>query len=561
MVLIFLAYFVGACNFIYEQEIPTASYVLIAMTLVTAALIARHQGEVRRGFVNPMALAVKMLLQAIPLMILLFVVFPRISPLWSIPQPKSHARTGVSDDMSPGDIAQLSRSAEVAFRATFDGEVPPQRDLYWRGLVFSEFDGRRWKMDQRTSFQARMAQQGARQISFEKSDVQRSGHELSYEIILEPTWQNWAFAVDLPLSTDSQLRWTTDLSLVTGGNLTQRIRYRATSDPEARYGLGLRPNTRDVNLKLPQGFNPRSIELAKQWRRETPSDAEFVDRVLRWFNEEEFVYTLSPPLLGRDSVDEFLFDTRRGFCEHFASSFVFFLRAAEIPARVMAGYQGGEQHPSEDYLIVYQYDAHAWAEAWLEGHGWVRIDPTAAVAPERIEMSLQDVFGSEFLAQSPLSLIRLRNIGVFNSLRSNWDMISYYWGRMVLGYDRDRQYDVLASILGKVTPRRMAIFMVGTGGLVLLLVGATLLPGRNRRRLDPATRKYLRFCQRLARLGLARKIGEGPQSYARRVAETRPELAALVQRITDAYVGLIYGDSTNPQTFTIQLRQSRTRLV
>ena len=288
MVLIFLAYFVGACNFIYEQEIPTASYVLIAMTLVTAALIARHQGEVRRGFVNPMALAVKMLLQAIPLMILLFVVFPRISPLWSIPQPKSHARTGVSDDMSPGDIAQLSRSAEVAFRATFDGEVPPQRDLYWRGLVFSEFDGRRWKMDQRASFQARMAQQGARQISFEKSDVQRSGHELSYEIILEPTWQNWAFALDLPLSTDSQLRWTTDLSLVTGGNLTQRIRYRATSDPEARYGLGLRPNTRDVNLKLPQGFNPRSIELAKQWRRETPSDAEFVDRVLRWFNEEEF---------------------------------------------------------------------------------------------------------------------------------------------------------------------------------------------------------------------------------------------------------------------------------
>ena len=550
LVLVFLAYFIAACNFIYEQAISTAVYVLLALTAVTAALIAGHQGDQRRGYVSPMRLAGKMLLQAIPLMILLFVVFPRISPLWSIPQPGNHARSGPASDMSPGDISQLSRSTGLAFRVTFDDQIPAQRELYWRGLVLTEFDGRRWRMNRRNSSPF----YSAGQVSLEDQDLQTSGQDLGYEVILEPTWRNWAFALDLPLDVDSELRFTSDISLVTNTTLTQRVSYRARSDPQARFGLAMKPDYREANLVLPDGFNPRSVDLARQWRNEASSDGQFIERVTTWFNQEEFVYTLSPPLLGRDSVDEFLFGERRGFCEHYASSFVFLMRAAGIPARVVVGYQGGERHPIENYLLVYQYDAHAWAEVWLEGRGWVRFDPTAAVAPERIESSFQNVFGAAWLAETPLSLALLRNFDVFNWMRMNWDMVGYHWARMVLAYDRERQYDLLTRILGKITAQRMVMFLLGSGALILLLVGFSLLRGRTHHRLDPITRRYLGFCRHLARQGLPRQTGEGPQSYAKRVAQSRPELAEPVQSITESYVGLTYGDSTEFDAFRRLLR-------
>jgi transglutaminase-like putative cysteine protease len=541
IVLAFLAYFIAACNFIYEQEIPTTLYVLLALTMVSAALIARHQSAAR-PFVNPGRLAAKLVLQSLPLMVLLFVVFPRIGPLWSIPQPENHAKTGPSDNMSPGDVANLSRSDKLAFRVTFDGAVPPQRELYWRGLVFSEFDGRVWKRDRAAGFEARLARNGARRVSYADRGLERSARAVSYEVILEPTWQNWAFALEVPVSVDDALSWGSDFSLIAGKTLTQRIRYEAVADPDARFGTSLRTSVREQNTQLPEGFNPLSRERARDWFAESGDDPRrYIDRLLDWFNRQNFVYTLSPPLLGRDTVDEFLFETRRGFCEHYAGSFVFMLRAAGIPSRVVVGYQGGELHSTEGYVLVHQYDAHAWAEAWLEGEGWVRFDPTAAVAPERVERSLQDYFGSEFLADDPLSLARYRDVALVNWLRMRWDMLGYHWANFVLGYDDSMQFGFLKGLLGSVTPQRMVLFFVGSAGIIVLLLSLGMLRGRVRRKTDPATRLFLRFCRRMERLGVPRRAGEGPVDFARRVGRERPEWAGVADEVARSYSALVYG--------------------
>ena len=235
--------------------------------------------------------------------------------------------------------------------------------------------------------------------------------------------------------------------------------------------------------------------------------------MLRWFTEEEFVYTMSPPLLGRDTVDEFLFGERRGFCEHYASAFAVLLRAAGIPARVVVGYQGGERNPYQAYLLVHQFDAHAWTEAWLDGRGWVRFDPTAAVAPDRIESGAGEALGAEFLADSPLAIERYRNVRLLGWMRMRWDMMTYHWARLVLNYDAERQGALLSDLLGRISPARV---------------------------VAPIS-------VRLAALGLERRRGEGPLDYARRVAAVRPDLGAELQALTADYVALSYGSVATQQ--------------
>jgi hypothetical protein len=310
----------------------------------------------------------------------------------------------------------------------------------------------------------------------------------------------------------------------------------------------LNAQLRRYELQLPAGSNPRTRSWVESLRAEYDDDEAFIDALQRHFATENFVYTLRPPLLGQHSVDEFLFDHRRGFCEHYASSFVFSLRAAGIPARVVAGYQGGEVNPLTGTVLVHQFDAHAWAEAWLVGRGWVRFDPTSMVAPQRIEQGLERALASgEFLAQSPLSFNRYRGMDWLNTLRLRADALNYAWTRWVVSYREDTQADVLRAVLGEISPLRIALFLVG-GGAIVLTIAAAILLGRQllRERLTPEQRYYRRFCNRLERYGFKRPTGMAAGDFGRMVLAQRPQWSE-VKEITDCFEALSYRKLTPGQ--------------
>lgn len=561
LVIVFVAYFLIACQLLFEQEIPYAAYALFATFGVTAAMVARHQGDPGGGWLRPFAIATRMLLQAVPIMLLLFVVFPRIAPLWSIPQNTGGARTGPSETMSPGDVARLSASSELAFRATFDAAVPPARERYWRGLVLSEFDGRQWRQGALSRMESELALQGATRPALRPTSHVPGGAVSAYEIILEANNQPWLYVLGYPLAFDEGLRLGSDYRLMNSRPVVQRLRYRVNADLAARLEPELGALRRQSELQLPPGLNPRAAALAGEWRAAAGSDERYIERVLRWFHEEDFVYTMSPPLLGRDSVDDFLFGARRGFCEHYASAFTVLLRAAGIPARVVVGYQGGERNPWQGYLLVHQFDAHAWAEAWLPQRGWVRFDPTAAVAPERIESGVGDALGAEFLAGSPLAIERYRNVRLLGWLRMRWDTLTYHWARAVLNYDAERQTALLSRLLGAVSPARVVALLLGCGALALLLVAASLFGMRPLRRRDAATAAYLRACARLAAAGIERARGEAPLAFAARVERERPDLARCFSALSRDYARLAYGapDAAELQHLTRALRSAVRR--
>lgn len=557
----FVGYFLVGAQVLFEQEIPYALAAMVGVFALSAALIARCQRERATGFPSPLVLAARMLAQAIPLMLVLFVVFPRIAPLWSMPQSKSAAKTGPGDTVSPGDVATLSGSDELAFRVTFDGEVPRQRELYWRGLVLSDFDGRAWSMPAVARAEGEMAMRGVRNVAVRKPVADASGEALGYEVILEPSHRNWAYALGFPLAFDESLRIGSDYRLMTRNPVSQRIAYRVSSDLQAVVEPRLSLLRRRLETALPAGSNPRARDFAVRWRAEAGSEEAYIARLLDWFNREAFVYTLNPPLLGRDSVDDFLFGERRGFCEHYASAFAFLLRAAGIPARVVVGYQGGERNPYQGYLLVHQFDAHAWVEAWQEGRGWVRHDPTAAVAPERVESSIAEALGEEFLADSPLAVQRYRGIPLVALISMRWDLATYYWARLVLQYDDERQVALLGRLLGELRPERIAAALLGVGAIALAVVAISLFGLRPRRHHDPATAAYLRVCGELARVGLPRAPGEGPLDYLARVSRLRPGVQDSLQDITQRFVQLGYAAGPGaPEPSALQrLRQAARR--
>jgi hypothetical protein len=268
-----------------------------------------------------------------------------------------------------------------------------------------------------------------------------------------------------------------------------------------------------------------------------------VDAVLSYFSNEPFHYTLKPGrLTSNDQIDEFLFDSRRGFCEHYASAFVFMARSAGVPARVVAGYQGGEINPVNKTVIVHQFDAHAWAEVWFEGRGWVRVDPTSAVAPTRIEWGLEEALAGEgtFLADAPLSPLRYRKLPLLNQLRLRYDALTYQWQSWVVGFNREAQFELLHELFGEISARVFITLFIGSWVLVLTPVAISLLRRRRIREINPLDKHYLMFCERMSEIGLTREPGETPGQYYARVREEVPDKAEQVERITGLYNELAY---------------------
>jgi transglutaminase-like putative cysteine protease len=535
-VLLFLGYFICITEFLFSQHLLVVVYSLGNVLLVTTALVALHQPGQHRFNRGTMRVAAVMIGQALPLMLVLFFLFPRIGPLWTVPVKSHGAKTGVSDFMKPGDISRLGRSGEVAFRVQFEGDTPHRSRLYWRGLVFSNLQEGAWRSLR--YYDMPPAERRPRA-------VERRGEPVRYTVIMAATGQNWLYSLRYASSRTAGVMASSDFRLFNPVELEDEYLYEVTSWPESALEPDLSDWRRETERRLPAEGNPRTRRLARELRTAVDSDAGLIEAVLRKFTEEPFVYTLQPPLLDdKDPVDQFLFQSRRGFCEHFAAAFVVLMRAAGVPARVVAGYQGGEINPVNRTVIVHQFDAHAWAEVWLQGEGWVRVDPTAAVSPERIEWGLEEAVAEEgtFLSDSPLSPLRFRRVNWLNQLRLRYDALTYRWQSWVVGFDGDRQLQLLQGWFGEVSGRRLAAVLLGSSALVLLPVALNLLRRPDSRRLRPADRQYLRFCDRMAVLGHPRRPGEGPAAYAERVRAASPALAAEVDRITGLYNALAYTD-------------------
>jgi transglutaminase-like putative cysteine protease len=524
MVVIFLSYFLVITGFLYSQSIPTAFYLLLVVLVTTATMVG--YSDVNNGLnARPrLRLAGVLLAQAVPLMLVLFVLFPRVGPLWGLPKDAYSGTTGLSDSMSPGAISQLIGSEAIAFRVDFEGSPPRKNLRYWRGPVLWDYDGRTWST--RTPLHGVAAQ------------VAPQGQPLNYTVTLEPHNQRWLFALELPTILPPGSGVSGDFQILAHTPVRQRLRYSITSYTQYRFGLEPGENEIRRALRLPAEANPRTLELAGHWRNTLKNPQAVVDQALGMFRDEAFFYTHNPPLLGPQAVDDFLFNTRRGFCEHYASSFVFLMRAAGIPARVVTGYQGGEMNPLGDYLIVRQSDAHAWAEVWLEGQGWVRIDPTAAVSPDRIESGIAAALPG---AELPFAMAQL-DPAWLKRARLSWDLLNNNWNQWVLGYGQDRQSRFLSRFNAALASwQGMAIAMVTAIAALLLGIALWMLWHAPRRGNDPVQAAYRKFCARLARRGIARSPHEGPADFALRAARLRPELAPRIERITQLYTRLRYG--------------------
>ncbi len=513
-VVIFLSFFILLTQFMFGQGPHIAALTLAAVLLLFVVLISVNLVDTDLTAAHKLKLAGRVLLQAIPLTAVLFVLFPRLSgPLWSLGGDPAAARTGLSDRMTPGSIGRLLESDAIAFRVRFEGPLPDRRDLYWRGPVLGTFGGRVW-----SPLVQRLVEAPPLQV------VPDPKSAVDYTITLEPHQRDWLFALEMPVpggpDLPPQARLTADGQLLGGSLVNERMRYRLRS--HTRYTMNASEPLLALQdwLALPAGFNPRTLELAADLRRSaTPlgtegraEDARLVRTVLDLFRNNEFYYTLDAPVLGRHTVDEFLFDTRRGFCEHYASAFVVLMRALDIPARVVTGYQGGELNPVDGFLVVRQADAHAWAEVWLAGQGWVRVDPTAAVDPSRVDLAAR--VAARVTGPSG-ALTGIADIGWLQRLRFNWEAVHNAWNQWVLSYSSERQQALLKRIGLEPTLQAIAMVFAGALSVMLLLLGALAL--RHRMQRDPLAELAEAFRSRLERAGIEMPAYEGLRAWHHRL--------------------------------------------
>lgn len=542
-VVLFLSFFLILAGFFYSQSIGTALMTLAALiAILTTQLSFQYTGAVP-PLRKRLQFGATILALAAPVTLVLFLLFPRIQgPLWGMPGDAQSGRTGVSDTMSPGNISRLALSENIAFRVKFSGPVPPQPKLYWRGVILGEYDGRTWK-------QVRLRSSASRAPALQVRDG-----ETHYQVTLEPHNQAWLYVLDMPRMVPKLEKMPTsvnyDVQIVTASPVSDRVRYDAVSHLDYDLHLNESPDALRRWLVLPPGFNPQTLEFATRLRARASSSVETVNAALRHFREQKFVYTLEPPLLGRNAVDEFLFTTRAGFCEHYSSAFVVLMRAAGIPARVVVGYQGGEINPADDYMEVRQSDAHAWAEVWLENRGWVRIDPTAAVAPNRIEQRLSNVIPRTILG----GLITLDDTGnpwisALTALRNRWSAINNGWNQWVLNYTPESQKRFMEWLgFEQFDWRTMIALMIVLATLAVAAVVFPLILQQKKR--DPLIVVYDALCSRMARKGMPRLPHEGPRAYRERLAAADsplpPEQKEALARFLGFYETVRYGANGEP---------------
>ena len=450
--LLSLGFFMIVAGFLFSQKPLIAIYQFIPVLMILNAFIALNSIDrpslFKSSFKNVMKDLGKYLVFALPIMIVLFLFFPRLSgPIWRMPGVSS-AASGVSDTMSPGEISSLQLSDEIAFRVKFSDNKPADQALYWRMLVLDKFDGLAWSRSGAIPFSS------PQQVSSEIDTF-------DYSITLEPTKLNYLVTLDRPVSLPKNGRMVKDYTTFTRFRIRDRIRYQLTSAPSLTIDPTLGNFHRTQYTRLPTDGNQRSLNWARQQRQLFNSDDEYLQALLRRINRQEYFYTLTPPIMDEDTIDSFWFDNQTGFCEHYSSAFVFMARAANIPARIVIGYQGAERNPLTDYLIVRHANAHAWTEVWLADRGWVRIDPTAAIAPHRVEQRLLGDYRQRLSLFDEIDIVDLDEIGLFKQLDYWFDQVNTSWNDWILDYNSQRQRQLFANWgMQGITNEQLVIIMI-----------------------------------------------------------------------------------------------------
>jgi transglutaminase-like putative cysteine protease len=515
-VIFFLGFFTMLTNFFFSQSLATAAAMLVALLGLLTALVNAHMPVGKPPLLQAARTAGWMALLGAPIMAVLFVLFPRFSPLWGIPNDAMSGRSGLSANMQVGNIAKLVRDEGIAMRVKFDGLVPPQSDLYFRGPVLSTFDGREWR--------------ALRQRPAGGAQLQVSGAPVHYSVTLEPNNRPWLLVLDAAAQAPDvpgfEAAMTSELVWQANRPVTDLLRYRAESYPVFSHGPRSTLAVSPEYLELPPGFNPRTSALAAEMRRDprlaAGGPALLVQAAMERLRTGNYQYTLDPGVYGQHTADEFWFDRREGFCEHIASAFVVLVRAMNIPARIVTGYQGGERNPVDGFWVVRQSDAHAWAEVWLAGRGWVRVDPTSAVAPGRT--------GSLQRLQVPRGVIETALFGsvspdIAASLRSAWEALNNSWNQWVLNYTQSKQLDLLRN-LGFESPGWEDLSYV----LLMILVAVALTGAAwtlwERSQHDPWLRLLNRVRKRLDRAGIELPPTAPPRQIATAVTTRFGECAS-----------------------------------
>jgi transglutaminase-like putative cysteine protease len=532
-VLALLGWFLCLCGLFFSQELSRWLYLSAVALLLGASLVRFHQAPERGSFRRSLWLAGKLLVQALPIVALLFLFFPRSHANYLLQLGRTTTGvTGMTDRLEPGSFATLTQSNKIAFFARFpDRNVPALPQLYWRGGVLWRGDGLTWVRDVPTTR--------------ERLTGQLEGAPIRQNIVLQPHGGRWLFGLDRPAPVEVR-----DATYEAGGyfqsqrTVTSPLRYAVTSRPENRETT-LLPEHRFKATRKPASISPDVQQLVDLWRASATSDRDVIDVALRFFRREKFSYSLEPQTYGEDALTEFLFERRSGFCEHYAAAFATLMRIAGIPARIVIGYHGGDVDPRGKVVIVRQLDAHAWAEVWIKGEGWQRVDPTAVIAPDRISSGSQSFLDSRELADAAgagavsAGATGLREI--LRDVRRVWDNLSYQWDLRILNYDDEAQEGFMRFIeLGDPRPSVLVVWLM----LAVLVVFALIAfwVGRPRRApADPVVRDWRRFCHALAGAGIAREPWEGPQHFSERAALALPRRAAAIREAAGHYMAARYG--------------------
>ncbi|MBB6523350.1 transglutaminase TgpA family protein [Pseudoteredinibacter isoporae] len=573
LLLLLLGFFVGSTQLLFSTSILAFLYAVFSFTLLLSAFMALHTATESKSLWQSLKKSSLIILQAVPLAVLMFFIMPRIGSLWTVPLSSGAGKTGFSDSMAPGNISQLNKDYSPAFRVDFaDKKSPPQRELYWRGISLSAFDGRRWEIspqdrDPRHRYR-RLRQQQQRftqqwQEDFTNYRQQQGVPYVDYELMMEPSFQPWLFSMATAQVALKDVVSTNDYLFLRDSPVAQRLLYRVRSYPQfLREPEDLSRGQNFVNTQLPRGFNPRTRELVESWRQEGSSDRQIIARALRWF-QGEFTYSLQDTSLAAENpVDDFLFNRQRGYCEHFSSAFVVMMRAADIPARVVLGYQGGQWNDDEKYLLVTQADAHAWAEVWLPDTGWQRVDPTNAVAPERIELGFREYIEQASAASETNGFAELRQAPWLAQMQMRLDALNYSWQSWVLSYDQEQQLIFFQKVLGGDEHWRIVAALMASATLVLAILGLWLWWRARPLPPPPELLPWLQLEQKLQRAGWQRNPAETAQQFAERIAAEKPELAGILKRYTQLAYKLLYLPANTEQQDAIvqQLRRLRNSL-
>jgi hypothetical protein len=544
--LVLLGVFVATSSLIFIQSIYFSLAVIVLvfgnfimlLNLFSPTMAVLEQAK----------LVAKLSLYSVPLALALFVGFPKLSPFWQVPSVES-AKVGLSDSVKIGDIAQLALSDELAFRVSFKNSNPKHEQLYWRAMVLDDFDGVTWRQSSRDVTQnSQSAQSSYSSATLEHAsslaNIDLRGTGLTYQVIAEPSFQSWLFALDFATSEQGNIGQRNDFALFYRGIISQTLSYQVTSYPEAKMSVILSDASRALNLLLNTDNNPKLLAKGQQLRQRYPDDRQLINQVLTELNEENYYYTLQPPRLNNNSLDQFYFDTRAGFCEYYASSFTYLMRAAGIPARMVVGYLGGEFNRSGNYLSVYQRSAHAWSEVWLVNSGWQRIDPTAAVDPERVERGFSTSLMQEYddLSSGLFSLQALRAMWWYKQLKMQIDAIDYQWTRWIIGYTGQKQSRVMAQLLASLRQgKNVLYFLLILTGAALLFYGYKVAKGKAKGKAEDKIKAlYLKTLGLMAQHQLVKARSMTAQQFSDVIAKARPELSANFCAISDGFAQLSY---------------------